>query len=61
MYFRNRLGYEDLNNHEQLRHDPLTVVWAGKTDSSPRASFALAGKTTLNWLELTPVGATKNS
>jgi Transposase DDE domain group 1 len=24
------LGYEDLNNHDQLRHDPMMAVLAGK-------------------------------
>jgi len=43
------LGYEDLNDHEQLRRDPLLRVLAGKADveKSP-----LAGKSTLNRLEL---------
>ena len=43
------LGYEDLNDHEQLRNDPLLGVLAGKADveDSP-----LAGKSTLNRLEL---------
>jgi len=46
------LGYEDLNDHEQLRHDPLMAVLSGK-----RALDApLAGKSTLNRLEL-PGGA----
>jgi len=45
------LGYEDLNDHDQLRHDPLiaTLVEADPTR-------ALAGKSTLNRLELTPEG-----
>ena len=55
------LGYEDLNDHEQLRHDPLMAVLAGKTDPSPQEGFALAGKSTLNRLELTPVGANEDS
>jgi hypothetical protein len=42
------LGYEDLNDHEQLRHDPLLSVLAGKRD----LETALAGKSTLNRLEL---------
>jgi len=42
------LGYEDLNDHEQLRHDPLLAVMAGKTETES----ALAGKSTLNRLEL---------
>jgi hypothetical protein len=55
------LGYEDLNDHDQLRHDPLMAVLAGKNDPSPSEGFALAGKSTLNRLELTPVGANENS
>src|SRR5579864_301174 len=42
------LGYEDLNDHEQLRHDPLLTVMAGRADTES----ALAGKSTLNRLEL---------
>ena len=51
------LGYEDLIDHEQLRHDPMMAVLAGKTEPSPLDDFALAGKSTLNRLELTPAGA----
>ena len=43
------LGYEDLNDHEQLRHDPLLRVMAGKREVEDRP---LAGKSTLNRLEL---------
>jgi hypothetical protein len=46
------LGYEDLNDHEQLRHDPLLGVLAGKK----QIGQSLAGKSTLNRLELTPAG-----
>jgi hypothetical protein len=42
------LGYEDINDHEQLRHDPLIGLLAGRKD----AERALAGKSTLNRLEL---------
>lgn len=55
------LGYEDLNDHEALRHDPLMAVLAGKTDPAPQEGYALAGKSTLNRLELTPPGAHPNS
>jgi len=49
------LGYEDLNDHDALRHDPLFAVLAERDDlSDPTA--ALAGKSTLNRLELS--GAT---
>jgi hypothetical protein len=47
------LGYEDLNDHEQLRQDPLLGVLAGKRNLGE----PLAGKSTLNRLELTPVGS----
>jgi Transposase DDE domain group 1 len=46
------LGYEDLNDHEELRRDPLLGVLAGKRELSE----PLAGKSTLNRLELTPAG-----
>jgi len=62
------LGYEDLNDHDQLRLDPLLAVLVGKTDPlgadrlQPRdRGKALAGKSTLNRLELTPVGADADS
>jgi hypothetical protein len=61
------LGYEDLNDHEQLRHDPLLAVLAGKKDPLGQdrpgrdKGKALAGKSTLNRLELTPVRANANS
>jgi len=47
------LGYEDLNDHEQLRQDPLLGVLAGKRD----VGEPLAGKSTLNRLELPPIGS----
>jgi len=43
------LGYEDLNDHEELRNDPLLAVLVEKEDP---ANEALAGKSTLNRLEL---------
>jgi hypothetical protein len=62
------LGYEDLNDHDELRHDPLLAVLVGKPDPTgqdrvdPRdRGKALAGKSTLNRLELTPVGANAES
>lgn len=42
------LGYEDVNDHEQLRNDPLLAVLSGKRD----LDAPLAGKSTLNRLEL---------
>src|SRR5437870_11517652 len=49
------LGYEDLNDHHQLRNDPLLAVLVEKSDPSQEV---LAGKSTLNRLELTPATAT---
>ena len=62
------LGYEDLNDHDDLRHDPLLGVLVGKADPLGRDRIrskdrgkALAGKSTLNRLELTPVRASVKS
>ncbi|MGB2808665.1 MAG: IS1380 family transposase [Sedimentisphaerales bacterium] len=62
------LGYEDLNDHDELRNDPLLAVLVGKDDPTGKNRVrnrdkgkALAGKSTLNRLELTPVRAGKKS
>lgn len=62
------LGYEDLNDHDDLRHDALLAVLTGKKDplgadrTRPQdKGKALAGKSTLNRLELTPVRANATS
>lgn len=54
------LGYEDLNDHDALRMDPLLAVVVGSADPLGQtrrrtgdAGKALAGKSTLNRLELT--------
>lgn len=54
------LGYEDLNDHDELRRDPLLAVVVGKADPTGQnrrtaedKGKALAGKSTLNRLELT--------
>ena len=46
------LGYEDLNDHDQLRHDPVLAVLAGKLTARRTDCAAVAGKSTLNRLEL---------
>ena len=58
------LGYEDLNDHDVLRHDPLLALLSDKQDVSGKTrkrdqdkGCALAGKSTLNRLELTPLDA----
>jgi hypothetical protein len=62
------LGYEDLLDHDRLRHDPLMGVLVGKKDplGADRVREAdrgkpLAGKSTLNRLELTAVGADEDT
>src|SRR3954464_1238611 len=46
------LGYEDLNDHDVLRHDPAMAVLAGKLKAKRSDCAPLAGKSTLNRLEL---------
>src|ERR1051326_3376892 len=46
------LGYEDLNDHEELRHDPMMAVLAGKLEAGRADCAPVAGKSTLNRLEL---------
>src|SRR3989454_11697378 len=47
------LGYEDLNDHDELRHDPVMAVLAGKLQPRRQKKCApIAGKSTLNRLEL---------
>jgi hypothetical protein len=49
------LGYEDLNDHDELRKDPTFTALAGKLAPVLRSDWeALAGKSTLNRLEHTP-------
>jgi hypothetical protein len=50
------LGYEDLLDHDELRHDPLLATALGKLQPKRRSDCApLAGKSTLNRLERTPL------
>src|SRR3712207_1003021 len=46
------LGYEDLVDHDELRHDPVLAVLAGKLAARRGDCAPLAGKSTLNRLEL---------
>jgi hypothetical protein len=48
------LGYEDLVDHDQLRHDPVLATLAGKLTAKRRDCAPLAGKSTLNRLEHAP-------
>jgi hypothetical protein len=53
------LGYEDLNDHDELRHDPLMAVLAGKLEARRADCAPVAGKSTLNRLELSVDRLTK--
>lgn len=62
------LGYEDLNDHDDLSRDPLLALAAGKEDVEGQQRLrpsdkgkALASSKTLNRLELTPADANKDS
>jgi hypothetical protein len=46
------LGYEDLLDHDELRHDPIMAVLAGKLAARRQNCAPVAGKSTLNRLEL---------
>ena len=50
--FVRALGYEDLNDHDTLRHDPILAVLAGKLTPRRKDCAPVAGKSTLNRLEL---------
>ena len=62
------LGYEDLNDHDDLKRDPLLALALGKRDvegkkrrrSSDRGKV-IASSSTLNRVELTPADANRNS
>jgi hypothetical protein len=51
------LGYEDLLDHDQLRHDPVLAAIVGKLTPRRKRCAVLAGKSTLNRMEHAPEGA----
>jgi len=53
------LGYEDLNDHDDLRHDPIMAVLAGKLTARREECAPVAGKSTLNRLELSQLQPTR--
>jgi len=62
------LGYEDLNDHDRLRFDPLLAAAVGCKDllgehrhREADRGAPLAGKSTLNRMELTPIGARRSA
>lgn len=48
------LGYEDLNDHDELRHDPALALLSTTLEQRARGVAPLAGKSTLNRLERVP-------
>ena len=48
------LGYEDLNDHDELRHDPIMAVLVGKLKARRKSCAPVAGKSTLSRLEHAP-------
>src|ERR1700693_4849321 len=57
--FGSALGYEDINDHDDLRHDPIMAVLAGKLEAQREDCAPVAGKSTLNRLELSRGAATR--
>jgi Transposase DDE domain group 1 len=53
------LGYEDLNDHDELRHDPIMAVLASKLSARREECAPVAGKSTLNRLELSRLQPTR--
>jgi hypothetical protein len=53
------LGYEDLNDHDELRNDPVMAVLVGKLAARREDCAPLAGKSTLNRLELSRLQPTR--
>jgi hypothetical protein len=51
------LGYEDLVDHDELRHDPVLATLVGKLEARRKDCAPLAGKSTLNRLEHAPASA----
>src|SRR5258708_17996083 len=55
------LGYEDINDHDDLRRDPVMAVLAGKLESGRTKCAPKAGKSTLNPLALSRHNADRQS
>ena len=53
------LGYEDLIDHDQLRHDAILATLAGKLTARRKDCAPLAGKSTLNRLEHAPLTSSR--
>lgn len=54
-----RSASEDLNDHDQLRHDPLMAILAGQRIWGREDCAPIAGKSTLNRLKLSKLAPTR--
>ena len=50
------LGYEDINDHDDLRHDPVLALLSDRLEPRRKDCAVLAGKSTLNRMEHAPSG-----
>ena len=50
------LGYEDIEDHDELRHDPVLALLSDQLEAKRADCAVLAGKSTLNRLEHAPEG-----
>ncbi len=51
------LGYEDLNDHDQLRHDPVLALLSDRLEAKRKDCAVLSGKSTRGRLKHAPSGA----
>jgi hypothetical protein len=58
MVFGIALGYECLNDHDELRHDQMMAILAGKLAAGREDCAQVAAKSTLNRLELSKLVST---
>jgi Transposase DDE domain group 1 len=49
------LGYDDLVDHDQLRHEPVPAILAGKLETKRKSCAPLAGKSTPTGLSIRPL------
>ncbi len=50
------LGYEDVNDHDTLRFDPVLALFSERLEAKRKDCAPLAGKSTINRLEHAPAG-----
>ena len=55
------LGYEDLNDHDQLRHDPMMAILAGKLEARRVASRSATSSTSLSTATTAPIAGASSA